>query len=123
MDKSTERRRTALLAELASLGNMVRGTLVHTLRRCGRPNCRCMNGGAAHEVRYLTIPTRPSRNRTVHVERSIEGRVREGLAAHRRAKEILDELCELNLAALKAEAREAKAAERSAKAAQRRQGG
>lgn len=123
MDKSTDRRRTALLAELASLGNMVRGTLVHTLRKCGRQNCRCMNGGTAHEVRYLTIPTRPSRNRTVHIERGIEGRVQEGLAAHRRAKEILDELCELNLAALKAEAREAKAAARTVKAAQRRLGG
>lgn len=112
MDKSTEERRKALLGELVSLGNMVRGTLVHTRRKCGRKSCRCMNGGVAHEVRYLTIPIRHARNRTVHVERCIEGRVEEGLAAHRRAKEILEELCDLNLAALKAGAREAKAAAR-----------
>jgi hypothetical protein len=112
MDKSTQQRRRQLLGELAALGHMVRGTLVHTLRRCGRKGCRCMNGGAAHEVRYLTIPSGHSRNRTVHVERSIEARVAEGLAAHRRAKEILDELCDLNLAALKAQARAAKAAAR-----------
>jgi len=115
MVKSTEERRKALLGELVSLGNMVRGTLVHTLRKCGRKTCRCMNGGAAHEVRYLTIPIRHARNRTVHVERSIEERVAEGLVAHRRAKEILEELCDLNLAALKAGAREAKAAARRKK--------
>lgn len=108
-DKAEEMRRK-LLKELSGLGNMIRGTLVHTTRKCGRKGCHCMTGGARHEVCYMTISTRHARNRTVHVERSIEKRVSEGIASYKRAWEILEELGRLNLDALKASARAEKEA-------------
>jgi len=108
MIEETNRKRKELMDELASLGNLIRGTLVHTTRKCGVKGCHCMNGGAKHPVVYMTISTHRSRNRTVHVERSIESRVAAGIAAYKRAWEIIEELGVLNMAGLKEEAREAK---------------
>lgn len=105
MDKNTAKERARLMKELGTLGNMIRGTLVHTGRKCGRKGCHCMTGGPLHDVRYLTVSTRHARNRTVHVERSIEADVARGIAAYRRAREIVEELGRLNLDSLKAGAR------------------
>lgn len=105
MKDETAGERRRLLKELGTLGNMIRGTLVHTTRRCGCKGCHCMTGGPRHEVCYLTVSTHHARNRTVHVERSIEAKVAEGIASYKRAWEILEELGRLNLAALKAGAR------------------
>lgn len=110
MKDKAEKKRGRLLKELSGLGNMIRGTLVHTTRKCGRKGCHCMTGGARHEVCYMTISTHHARNRTVHVERSIEADVVKGIAAYRRAWEILEELGGLNLDALKARARAEKEA-------------
>ena len=112
MDEETEKARKLLMKELATLGNMIRGTLVHTGRKCGRKGCHCMTGGALHDVRYLTISKHHARNRTVHVERSIEADVLKGIASYKRAWEILEELGKLNLEALKARARAEKEARR-----------
>lgn len=37
-DKSTQQRRRELLGEIATLGHMLRGTLVHTLRAAAARN-------------------------------------------------------------------------------------
>ena len=108
-DEAKEMRRK-LLEELSGLGDMIRGTLVHTTRKCGRKGCHCMTGGAKHDVCYMTISTRHARNRTVHIARSIEKKVAEGIQAYKRAWEILEELGRLNLGALKATARAEKEA-------------
>ena len=112
MDSETKQERKRLLKELGTLGDMIRGTLVHTGRKCGRKGCHCMTGGPLHDVRYLTISTHHARNRTVHVERSIEADVVKGIASYKRAWEILEELGKLNLEALKARARAEKEARR-----------
>ena len=112
MDSETAQERKRLLKELGTLGNMIRGTLVHTQRKCGRKGCHCMTGGPLHDVRYLTISTHHARNRTVHVERSIEDEVVRGIASYKRAWEILEELGRRNLESLKAKARAEKAARR-----------
>ena len=57
MNSETAQERKRLLKELGTLGNMIRGTLVHTQRKCGRKGCHCMTGGPLHDVRYLTIST------------------------------------------------------------------
>ena len=101
MDNKTEKERGRLLKELSGLGNMIRGTC---------KGCHCMTGGARHEVCYMTISTRHARNRTVHIERSIESDVVKGIAAYKRAWEILEELGRLNLDALKSRARAEKEA-------------
>ena len=110
MKDKTEKERGRLLKELSGLGNMIRGTLVHTTRKCGCKGCHCMTGGARHEVCYMTISTRHARNRTVHIERTIEADVARGIAAYKRAWEILEELGRLNLDALKSRARAEKEA-------------
>lgn len=93
----------ALLKELSKLGNLIRGSLVHGTRKCGKKTCACANGGAGHPYSYLSISTTHARNRQVYVSVENLGRVAEGIASYKRAWEILEELSELNLAELKAE--------------------
>jgi len=42
-----ERRRAALRAQLAAVGDLRPGSLVGRYRRCGKPNCHCAAPGAA----------------------------------------------------------------------------
>ena len=48
MNTETKQERKRLLKELGTLGDMIRGTLVHTGRKCGRKGC--------HEERYRQYP-------------------------------------------------------------------
>ena len=47
-----ESRRTAVLKQIAHLGDMRLGSITATSGRCGRPNCHCHRGGMT-----ATVPT------------------------------------------------------------------
>lgn len=49
-----ERERTALLAQLRGLGNLMRGTIVRVGVQCGRPGCACTQG-TKHEKIHLAV--------------------------------------------------------------------
>lgn len=103
MKKNDSPEKKALLKELSGLGNLIRGSLVRGTRKCGKKTCACANGGAGHPFNYLSISTTHSRNRLVYVSKANLAVVRKGVAAYRRAWEILEELSTLNLSMLKAE--------------------
>ena len=102
MKKDDSPRKRELLRELGRLGCMIRGSLVLGHRKCGKPGCVCAKGGEGHPFHYLSISTTHARNRIVYVSAAQLEAVEAGVAAYRRAWEILEELSELNLAALKA---------------------
>ena len=72
MDKETAQERKRLLKELGTLGNMIRGTLVHTQRKCGSKGCHCMTGGPLHHF-WMAAMDRLGRNPTTqHLHRRSE---------------------------------------------------
>jgi len=93
----------ALLKELSGLGNLIRGSLVRGTRKCGKKTCSCANGGAGHPFSYLSISTTHARNRLVYVSEANLAAVEKGVAAYKRAWEILEELSALNISELKAD--------------------
>ena len=49
------RRRRRLVRDLPPIEQVLRGTLVETYKRCGRPNCHCVDGPGHGPKRYLSI--------------------------------------------------------------------
>lgn len=100
MSDNTKRKRR-LMDELAGLGNLIRGSLVHTMRKCGKQDCVCATGGKGHPVCLLSTSTVKSRNKMTYVSKKNEETVSAGVASYRRAWEIIEELSSLNVASLK----------------------
>jgi len=97
---NTERKRQ-LMEELSGLDNLIRGSLVHTTRKCGKKNCVCATGGAGHPVCLLSTSTVKARNKMTYVSKENEEKVSAGVAAYKCAWEIIEELSSLNVASLK----------------------
>jgi len=100
MNDTTKRKRR-LMDELAGLGNLIRGSLVHTMRKCGKKDCVCATGGKGHPACLLSTSTVKSRNKMTYVSKKNKETVSAGVASYRRAREIIEELSNLNVASLK----------------------
>jgi len=99
--ESLERRRAALLDQLRSLPNLMRGTVYQRQRKCGRASCTCASGGPRHPGVQLTVNVR-GRTRTRYVRREERAGLEEMLGAYRRLWKLVEELTEVNLALLHA---------------------
>lgn len=66
MKETSTKRQQELMDELSRLGNMIRGSLVHTTRKCGRKTCPCAHGGPGHPVCLLSTSTVMSRNQMTY---------------------------------------------------------
>ena len=95
------KRKQRLMDELAGLGNLIRGSLVRTARKCGKKNCACATGGEGHPVCLLSTSTVKARNKMTYVSKENEEKVSAGVTAYKRAWEIIEELSSLNVASLK----------------------
>ena len=96
-----ERRRTALLAEVHGLPNLMRGTLYERQRKCGRASCTCASGGPRHPGLQLTVNQR-GRTWTRFVRQSERATVEEWLRNYQRLWAIIEELTTINLELLHA---------------------
>ncbi len=95
-----QKQKAELMAELASLGHLIRGSLISTGKKCGRKTCACTKG-KLHPHSYLSVSSGTGRNRTVYIKPSDAETVRLGIAAYQRAWEILDQLGALNVQLIK----------------------
>jgi hypothetical protein len=80
------------------------GTYTH---RCGRPSCRCHQGGPLHPAQHLTFKE-DGKTRSVYVPKDLLPEVRTWLAEHKRLKRLLHEIHQLSVALLRAKARNLK---------------
>jgi hypothetical protein len=93
------RRKQRALRELRELlrSNIMRGSIVETTRRCGKPNCACAKDERRRHARRTVTVNIGGRTRTVHLDDAHQPEVREATARYRRLWRVLDELTELNL--------------------------
>ena len=94
-----EVRRDALLAEVRGLGNLMRGTVVRTGVKCGRPGCACAQG-TKHVKLHFSV------NLGGHTRGCYLGPAREAvvaplLAEYQRAWRLINALTAVNLALLR----------------------
>jgi hypothetical protein len=91
------KRRLQLVRGLPPIEQIVRGSLIETYKRCGRPNCHCVDGPGHGPKRYLsTIARTGERPRVGYVPNAAHIQVAEFLANFRKLQETLNEICAIN---------------------------
>ena len=91
------KRRHRLARGLPPIEQILRGSLIETYKRCGRPNCHCVDGPGHGPKRYLsTISRTGERPRVGYVPNAAHAEVREFLANFRKLREVLNEICAIN---------------------------
>jgi hypothetical protein len=96
-----EQQRDALIEELRSLGNLMRGTLIQAHVKCGRKGCEC-EAGEKHEKVHLCLNLH-GRTRNLYVGRGREDSVASLVREYQRARHIIEKLTEVNLELLRGE--------------------
>src|SRR3984893_16408200 len=91
------KRRHQLARRLPPIEQILRGSLIETYKRCGRPNCHCVDGTGHGPKRYLsTISRTGERPRVGYVPNAAHAEVCEFLANFRKLREMLNEVCAIN---------------------------
>jgi len=101
MKPKERKNKDEIMKELASLGNLIRGSLVRTHRKCGKPNCACAQGKHLHPVSLLSTSVKGGRNKMTYVKKEEEEAIEAGICAYNRVWEIIDALSALNVAEIK----------------------
>lgn len=99
MTKSTsalKKRRQALRRKLPSLVAILRGSLIERYKRCGKPGCKCAKGRGHGPKYYLSVSHPGLRPQMDYVPQERQTQVKKFLANYQRAREILEEICEIN---------------------------
>ncbi|RPH54912.1 hypothetical protein EHM82_06175 [bacterium] len=97
--RKLERQRNALLGELQSIGNLMRGTIVETAVQCGRPGCRCTQGEKHRKV-HLSVNLQ-GRTRNCYLGEARAAVVGPLLAEYARAWRLINDLTAVNFALLR----------------------
>jgi hypothetical protein len=90
------RRRQALLRRLPPLQAILRGSLIERYKRCGKPGCKCAEGPGHGPKYYLSVSYPGLRPQMEYVPQEYYEQITEFVANYHRARELLEEICEIN---------------------------
>lgn len=85
-----------LLEKLPPLEAILRGSLIKRFKRCGKPGCKCARGPGHGPKYYLSVSMPGSRPQMDYVPQEDQKLVEEYLANFRLAREILEEISNIN---------------------------
>src|SRR5216684_3063104 len=90
------KRRRALLRQLPPLKAILRGSLIERYKRSGKPGCKCADGPGHGPNYYLSVSYPGLRPQMDYLPQESYAQASEFLANYHRARQILEEICELN---------------------------
>jgi len=90
------KRRQALLRRLPPLKAVLRGSLIERYKRCGKPGCKCADGPGHGPKYYLSVSYPGRRPQMDYVPQESYAQASEFLANYHHARQILEEICEIN---------------------------
>src|ERR1019366_4225283 len=90
------KRRNALLRRLPPLQAILRGSLIERYKRCGKPGCKCAQGPGHGPKYYLSVSFPGRRPQKDYVPQKPYAHASEFLANYHHARQILEEICEIN---------------------------
>jgi hypothetical protein len=88
--------RYKLVRNLPPIEQVLRGSLIETYKRCGRPNCHCVGGPGHGPKRYLSISQPGGRPRRDYVPNDIYPQAAQLIANFHKLRKALDEICAIN---------------------------
>lgn len=102
MIKASEKKRKAVADKIVSLRPVIRGSIVILKRPCIRQGCKKCKQGIFHPATYLSV----TKNRKTHISYLPKYAIKDVEKAkmnYKKAKKLLDALCEIDLAILLAQ--------------------
>lgn len=93
---SLRRRRKALLRKLPNLQQILKGSLIERYKPCGKPGCKCAQGPGHGPKYYLSISRTGQRPQMDYVPQEYRDQVEEYLSNYRLAREIINEISQIN---------------------------
>jgi hypothetical protein len=90
------KQRQALLRQLPPLAAILRGSLIERYKRCGKPGCKCADGPGHGPKYYLSVSHPGARPQMDYVPQDDYTQTKELLANYQRAREILEQVSEIN---------------------------
>jgi hypothetical protein len=90
------KQRNTLVRQLPPLRSILRGSLVERYKPCGKPGCKCAEDRGHGPKYYLSVSYPGQRPQMDYVPQESTGLTREFLANYQRAREILEQICEIN---------------------------
>src|SRR5246127_4844216 len=90
------KRRNTLLRQLPPLQAILRGSLIERYKRCGKPGCKCADGPGHGPKYYLSVSYPGRRPQMDYVPQGDHQQITDFLANYHRAREILEEISEIN---------------------------
>jgi hypothetical protein len=90
------KRRQALLGKLPPLAAILRGSLIKRYKPCGKPGCKCAKGRGHGPKYYLSVSFPKFRPQMAYVPQNRLAQTKKYLANYQRAREILEQICEIN---------------------------
>ena len=90
------RQREKLLSQLPPLQAVMRGSLIERYSRCGKGGCHCAEGKGHGPKYYLSVSFPGERPRMDYVPQELAPLVRAYLNNLQQAREILEQICEIN---------------------------
>jgi hypothetical protein len=88
-------RRSRLLKRLPPFEEVLRGSVVRRLLRCGKPGCRCATG-AGHPAVYLSVTHAGGRSEQISLPASLIRRAEQGVANYHAWWEAIEKVSALN---------------------------
>jgi hypothetical protein len=89
-------RRRQLVDTMPPVDQVMRGTLLATYKRCGRPNCHCVNGPGHGPKHYLSVSQKGAHPRRDYVRNTDVGRAAQFISNLQMLRSALDQICAIN---------------------------
>jgi len=75
---------------------VLRGSLIERYKKCGKPGCKCAQGRGHGPKYYLSVSIPGGHPEMIYVPQDYVDRVKDYLANLAEARELLEEICEIN---------------------------
>ena len=84
------------MRQLPPLTAVLRGSLIERYKPCGKPGCHCAAGPGHGPKYYLSISYPSGPPHVEYVPQASYAQITEFLANYHRAREIVEQICEIN---------------------------
>jgi hypothetical protein len=81
---------------MPALDSLLRGSLIERYKRCGKPGCKCANGPGHGPKYYLSVSVPGGNPQMDYVPQASHADVSHQLANYYQARQIIEEICEIN---------------------------
>lgn len=95
--KNLLKRRNGIVKTLSKIcSSGMRGSVIERYKRCGRPNCKCVNGRGHGPKYYISTSRKKKYPHMLYVPQNQKENVELSIKKYRNAQAMLEEISEIN---------------------------